>query len=229
MPVLFDVDDTLVDHRGAERKAALVLLRRFSGLLSYSDDDFVALWHNAAERHFAAFTAGECSYQEQRRRRIREFFGPDLDDQAADERFNVYFTGYQQNWALFPDVLPCLDALAGERLAIISNNSTEAVRTKLAAVGIADRFDAIITPETAGVSKPDARIFRAACEQSGALPAACLYVGDLLDKDARAAQAAGLNGVWLNRSRENVEVNEVLVIYDLREVPALLKPGDARG
>lgn len=224
MPVLFDVDDTLVDHLGAERKAAVALLRRFSDRLAYSDDEFVALWHGAAERHFAAFNAGLCSYQEQRRRRIREFFGADLSDQAADERFADYHGAYEQSWTLFPDVLPCLDALAGETLAVVSNNGTDATRQKLDAVGIADRFVEIVTPENAGVSKPDPRIFQTACARLGVSPAACLYVGDLLDKDARAAQSAGLTGVWLNRNpaHAGADPGDVRAIHDLRELCDLL-------
>ncbi len=223
MPVLFDVDDTLVDHLGAERTAAIALLRRFRNCFDYADDEFVTLWHRAAERHFATFNAGLCSYQEQRRRRIREFFGADLSDPAADELFDVYHVAYRAAWALFPDVLPCLDALAGETLAVISNNGAAATRQKLEAVGIADRFAAIVTPETAGVSKPDPAIFRAACEQLGAAPSACVYVGDLLDKDARAAQAAGLIGVWLNRDlgRSLPDPGDVRVIHDLRNLTAL--------
>jgi putative hydrolase of the HAD superfamily len=226
MPVLFDVDDTLVDHLGAERKAAVALLRRFHDRFEVSDDEFVTLWHRAAERHFTAFNAGLCSYQEQRRRRIREFFGADLSDNAADKHFEIYHDAYRANWALFADVLPCLDALSGETLAIVSNNGTAATLQKLDVVGITARFAAIVTPETAGVSKPDPAIFRAACERLGVSPSACVYIGDMLDKDARAAQAAGLTGVWLNRHPEiaGTDPGDVRVIHNLRELfdrPAL--------
>jgi putative hydrolase of the HAD superfamily len=224
MPVLFDVDDTLIDHRGAERKAALALLRRFRDRLDYPDEVFVSLWHSAAERHFAEFNAGECSYQEQRRRRIREFFGADLSDQAADARFDDYHVAYEQNWMLFPDVLPCLEGLAGEALAVISNNGTDATRQKLDTMGITSYFAEIVTSESAGISKPDPRIFWAACEQLGVSPAACLYVGDLLEKVARAAQSAGLTGVWLNRNPDyaGADPGDIRVIHDLHELGDLL-------
>jgi putative hydrolase of the HAD superfamily len=225
MAVLFDVDDTLVDHSGAERAAALNFRRRFSTLLVYSDEEFAALWHRVSEKHFASFTAGECSYQEQRRRRIREFFGPEVGDSAADALFDAYLTAYRQNWRLFPDVLPCLDALAGGTLGIISNNGTEATLAKLSYVGLAERFADVTTPENAGVSKPDARIFLAACARLGAVPEQCLYVGDRLDDDARAARDAGLTGVWIDRAGSSDppgHAEGITVIRDLRALPPML-------
>lgn len=220
MVIFFDVDDTLVDHSGAERTAALLFYHHFREALAGLDaESFYARWHGAAERHFASYNAGECSYQEQRRRRVREFLGPALSDQEADDVFGVYRVSYEDNWALFPDVLPCLDALADQTLAVISNNSADATLYKLQRVGIVSRFAEVITPETARASKPDPRIFAAACARLDTLPARCLYVGDRLENDARAASAAGLTGVWINRTGERApSIDGVTMIHDLRDL-----------
>jgi putative hydrolase of the HAD superfamily len=225
--IFFDVDDTLIDHRGAERSAAALFYRHFRDTWAGLDEEsFYIGWHDAAERHFAAYNAGECSYQDQRRRRIREFFGSTLSDREADDRFAVYLTGYEAHWALFPDVLPCLDMLGGQTLGIISNNGLEATRLKLDRVQIADRFADVVTPDAIGISKPDRRIFEAACTRLNAPPAACMYVGDMLEKDACAASAAGLTGVWINRSGENgpaLETEGIIVIHDLRDLPGVAR------
>ncbi len=226
MPIFFDVDDTLIDHHSAAEKGALALYRRHMARLSValSEDEFLARWHESAERHFAAFAAGECSYQEQRRRRIRDFFGAELSDAEADALFGVYLAEYERGWALFPDVLLCLDALQGETLGVISNNATSATLGKLQATGIARRFAVIMTVDVAGVGKPDPVIFRAACAQAGAVAAHCVYVGDKLDTDALAAQRAGLQGVWLNRRAERPQGDpQVLEIRSLLELPKLLR------
>ena len=227
MIVFFDVDDTLVDHSSAERSAALLFYKELAGsasLAGLDGDTFCARWHDAAVRHFASYNAGECSYQEQRRRRIREFFGADLTDADADDLFGVYLTRYEAHWALFLDVLPCLDGLAGHTLGIISNNSIHAVQHKLHHVQIADRFDVVIAPETTGASKPDRRIFEAACQQVNAPASACVYVGDQLDTDARAAAAAGMIGVWIDRRGEDGKPPDgIITIHDLHELVRRLK------
>jgi putative hydrolase of the HAD superfamily len=222
--IFFDVDDTLIDHSTAEREAALLFYRRFRDHLKGLDDaSFCMRWHAAAERHFAAYNAGECSYQEQRRRRIREFLGPALSDQAADELFTVYLVNYEASLAPFPDALPCLDALRERQLGIISNNGSDATWHKLERMRLADRFAVVVTPDTIGVSKPDRRIFEAACARLDVSPSGAAFVGDKLTTDARAAADAGLTGVWLNRQREDESDSDgLIVIHDLHELLPLI-------
>ncbi len=216
MLVVFDIDDTLIDHSGAAAQAARLLFEQYRDVLAFaSSEAFAEAWITASNRHFAAYNAGECSYQEQRRRRIRSFFGADLDDQAADDLFAVYLVGYERSWALFPDVLPCLDALRGIPLAALSNNDSGPTRLKLVRTGIADRFLDVITPDVAGVSKPDAGIFQALCARLDVDPAACIYVGDQLVSDAQAAQAAGWRGIWLDRAGARNGDHGLTVIPDL--------------
>lgn len=228
MPVFFDVDDTLIDHHRAAEEGARMLYRRHADRLAIAlaEDEFLARWHQAAERHFAAYAAGECSYQEQRRRRIRDLFGARLSDEEADALFAVFLAEYERGWALFPDVLPCLDELQGEMLGVISNNATAATVNKLRATGIANRFAVIMTVDVAGVGKPDPAIFLAACAQANVAPSQCLYIGDKYETDALAAQQAGLIGVWLNRRGETVNGGPALPqIASLLELPALVRSG----
>jgi len=199
MPILFDVDDTLVDHRRAAEAAAGALHQRFRDRIGVPLEAFVLRWHETAEHHFNTYATGGCSYQEQRRRRIRDFFGTDLDNREADELFGIYLTEYEAAWALFPDVLLCLDALRNETLGVISNNSFGPTVQKLTATGILDRFAVVMTPDRAGIGKPEPSIFQATCERLKVQPSACVYVGDKLESDAVAASRTGMIGVWLNR------------------------------
>jgi putative hydrolase of the HAD superfamily len=225
MNFVFDIDDTLIDHSGAELQASLLFWRRYADTIAYSEAEFPQVWHDTAELHFGAFLRGECVYQEQRRRRIRAFFGAAISDAEADELFGVYLVGYEASQRLFPDVLPCLDALRAHdhTLAIISNNALAASREKLDRLGLLDRFVDVVTPDIAGFAKPEPAIFETACKRLDATPAQCVYVGDKLDSDARGAAAAGWRGVWIKRDGARVAVDGVTVIADLRALAALGK------
>ncbi len=216
--VVFDIDDTLVDHRSAERQASLLFLRRFADQLAYTEETFPQIWHDTANLHFQAFLDGECDYVTQRRRRIRAFFGEELNDAEADDLFRAYLDGYEASWQLFPDVLPCLETLDGYTLSIISNNSEVQSREKLAWFGLEDRFVDFVTPDIAGVSKPERGIFDLARARLDVTPDQLVYVGNRLDTDALAAQAAGWRGVWINRDGAPDENAGVIVIDDLRAV-----------
>jgi putative hydrolase of the HAD superfamily len=219
--VLFDLDETLLDHRWAERRAALEFHARFPSELGPDPQAFAARWHALAERWFERYGRGLTTFQGQRRGRMRELFGAALDDRTADERFEQYILHYERHWAVFPDVADCLDALAGLPLGVITNGVAEQQNKKLAKAGLARRFSQVLCSADLGVAKPDPRIFLLAAERFGAAPDRCWYVGDRLDTDAQAAIHAGLHGVWLNRSDDPAET-DVPTLTGLAGLPGLV-------
>lgn len=146
------------------------------------------------------FLAGELSFQEQRRHRLRDIFKSPLSDADADSYFETYLTLYEADWRLHDDVLPCLARLTPCKLGVISDGGGEQQRKKLARTGILDKFSVAVTAEEAGRSKPYPGLFRQACVLAGQLPEHCWYVGDNRVKDALGAHRAGMKAVWLNRN-----------------------------
>jgi len=103
---------------------------------------------------------------------------------------------------LYSDTRPCLDQLRQDHrpLGVISNSDSEVrVRQVLNQGGILEYFDRIVSSGTEGVEKPDPEIFLRAVQRMGVRPAEAFYVGNKALIDAKAAQSAGLYGVWLNR------------------------------
>lgn len=100
-------------------------------------------------------------------------------------------------WVAYADALPVLDDLRdrGVALGVVSNVGFD-LRPVLAAHGILERVDVCVLSYEAGVVKPDARIFAAACPALGASPAQTLMVGDHPEADGGAA-AAGLQALVL--------------------------------
>lgn len=197
MLILFDIDDTLIDHTAAMRSAATALHRDFDRQAPLRD--FLAAWGRSHERHYARFLAGEISRDEMRRTRIRETIDATADDATADRIFDYYFTIYEAHWTLFEDVNPALDQLAHHRLGIISNGAGREQRSKLERMEISHRFEGIFISEECGTAKPGAEIFRCVCEALRENPADAIHAGDRYDLDAEAARNAGLRGVWLDR------------------------------
>jgi HAD superfamily hydrolase (TIGR01662 family) len=121
---------------------------------------------------------------------------------ATSERFVHSYLTRDRPLPLFSDARRCLEDLKaqGRRLAIISNSRGEDhVREILIRREIDGFFAAIVSSGSEGVSKPDPEIFRRALARVRAAPEEAFYVGDLAFTDAKAAAAAGLHSVWLNR------------------------------
>lgn len=200
--VVWDVDDTLFDYSAADRAgmrghlAAEGLLDRYETV-----EQALVRWGEITDRQWARYAAGEATFEQQRRERVRVFLGEELTDDTADAWFQRYLGHYEAAWALFPDVLPALDILAAShRHAVLSNSSIHVQEYKLRALGVRDRFEAVLCAAELGVSKPDARAFRAACDALGLAPDRVAYVGDHPEIDGRGAAEAGLLSVWIDRS-----------------------------
>ncbi|NJR63837.1 MAG: HAD family hydrolase [Cyanobacteria bacterium CRU_2_1] len=216
--IFFDIDQTLINHQHAQDTAALLFLQRFSSLLPYASEEFCHYWQTVMKKHFATFMGGKITFVEHRRRRMRELFQeakPGLANDEADELFAIYLKHYEDNWQLFDDVLPCLNALSNCRLGIISNGNTEQQTKKLYQTGIATRFDIVVVSEKVGTSKPQPDIFLSACRRAKVQVEQCSYIGDSLQDDALAAKAVGMKGIWLNREGLHCPQRAISVVKSL--------------
>jgi putative hydrolase of the HAD superfamily len=236
--VLFDLDDTLLDHRGAVGVAIVGHLRALGHPYEVADPAAeVAAWRDLEETHYHRYLAGEIGFEDNRRVRAQELaarHGVQLTSAEAGRWFADYFERYVAQWRLHDDALPCLDALRaavpGIRFGMITNGELDFQLRKIDATGLRRELDVIVASGDVGVTKPDARIFALACERLGVHPDQAAYVGDRLGTDAIGAARAGLTGVWIDRveasvsERERAEAEELGVrrITTLADLPATL-------
>ncbi|MFI6943581.1 HAD family hydrolase [Streptomyces sp. NPDC050418] len=215
--IVWDVDDTLFDYASADTLGMRAHLSA-EGLTARTLDD----WKRITSEHWARFEAGLVDWDGQRRERVRAFTGEELSDAEADGWFERYLRHYEAAWALFPDTVPALDALADAyRHGVLSNSSLLNQDRKLRTLGVRDRFEALLCAAELGVAKPEAAAFHAVCEAMGLAPHEVAYVGDQPDTDARGAVEAGLKGIWLDRAGRGGRP-ELVRITGLEQLPAAL-------
>jgi putative hydrolase of the HAD superfamily len=197
--VLFDLGGTLVDNQ--DYAAWTEVARRF--LLDFEPDDLrhsvleVEQEIDAEPRPFGQDAALRLFW----RRALSRASGKEVSESIAD-KFLAALKEHPTPIRLFSDTRRCLDHLRKEHraLGVISNSTSEArVRQILHAAGILDYFERVVSSGTEGVEKPDPEIFHRAVERMGLRPDEALYVGNLAHTDAKAAMAAGLHALWLNR------------------------------
>ena len=93
--------------------------------------------------------------------------------------------------APYPQARALVERLAARyRLGIIANQPPGTAE-RLAGYGLADYFAVCVSSGDAGVSKPDAAIFRLALSQAGCAASEAVMIGDRLDNDIRPAKALG--------------------------------------
>lgn len=242
--VLFDIDDTLVDTRGAFAAALAVVGERYlPDLPSHRHPELLSHWRADPEGHYGRYTRGEADYREQRLARANvmhaAFGGSVLDDDGFTTWDEVFEEAFRTAWEPHPDAAGAVRELRGLGIAVgaLSNASVDYQSLKLERVGLADLVPMLVGVDTLGFGKPDPRVFTEACRLLGTDPARTAYVGDELDVDAVAARTAGLVGVWLDRpgprrvpvTEHDVAVADVLVIHGLDGLADALElePADA--
>ena len=235
MPIIFDLDDTLLDHRPACAAAALRLFlenKRYTE--AAGPEAFEDLWFALIEKYYLLWEQGALSLTEHRRQRIRSAFArlpEDTPDNEVDALFARYMEYYEENWRLFPDVIPCLLSLSGIPMAIVTNGEPKQQLLKLEKLGIAHFFSAVTTSGALGIAKPNREIFEACCSSLGCRTKDCSYVGNIYEKDAFAARRAGMYGIWLNRLGEPLPplTSCISVIYGLDALPEMVRRDTSTG
>ena len=235
--VLFDVDDTLVDTRGAFVHAlSAVAAEYLPADAAGAVPEMLRVWREDTGGFYRAYTRGELGFVEQRWHRANQlharYGGPVLSEADFAAWDEVFEGGFVAGWSAHPDASPLVDLLlaAGLPVGALSNAGVAYQEDKLARTGFGGRVPMLVGVDTLGVGKPHPSVFLEAARRLGTPPRRTAYVGDELDIDATAAAAAGLVGVWLDRpGGRRVEVTSaeigasgVPVITTLADLPSLL-------
>lgn len=202
--LVLDVDDTIVDTRGAMVAAGAVAA---AALWPDHVESHVAMaerYHADPARWFRRYAAGDVAFETMRARRLDEVaaaFGVVLPE-AARARFEAaYQPAFRSAQRLFPDVPGLLEAAAHRDLPVglLTNSAAAPTKVKLAALELTERFDVVVTTDTLGVGKPDPRVYFEVCRLLGTAPEMAVCIGDSLERDVHGARRAGLRALWLDR------------------------------
>ncbi|MET7331941.1 HAD family hydrolase [Nonomuraea sp. NPDC005650] len=222
--VLFDLDGTLLDHRSAADAAIAAWLAAYSpGHPRLGEAP--ALWAELEAPHLAMWQAGECTVQEQRRRRLsalcRELAVPapgDLDAAYAD-----FAAHYRQGWTAYPDAARAVAELGGFALGVLTNGVQQMQEAKVRAIGLTGVVGPVLTGETLGGHfKPSPASYTGAAAALGLAPEQVLLVGDDVGNDVTGPAATGMRSVWLDRLGVEPPPAGFPRITSLAELPPLL-------
>jgi len=106
-----------------------------------------------------------------------------------------------QPWVIYPDVLPALQHWRnlGIQLGVVSNFDSR-LYSVLQSLGLVEFFDSITISTQVGTAKPDPEIFTIGLHKHDCTASVAWHIGDSITEDYKGAKAAGLRGIWINRS-----------------------------
>ncbi|GGP06307.1 HAD family hydrolase [Nonomuraea glycinis] len=222
--ILFDLDGTLLDHRAAADAGITAWVSaRAPGHPRLGEA--AGLWAALEGPHLQAWHAGECSWAEQRRRRVRALCQELALETPGDldAAFAAFAEHYRDGWTAFPDAADAVAALDGFRLGVLTNGSQEIQEAKVRAIGLGGRVGPVLTGEVLdGCYKPVPACYTGAADALGLAPGEVLLVGDDVANDVTGPATAGMRSVWLDRLGVETAPPGFPRITTLTDLPPLL-------
>jgi putative hydrolase of the HAD superfamily len=206
-PIFFDLDHTLWDFETNSRETLSELLINFSDLISHSIeiDTFFPVYSQINVKCWELYRKHEITQAELRIRRFEETFGACqiVTGSWLFEFAEQYTLECPKKGALFPGAKETVSSLAEKSpIYIITNGFEEVQRVKLEYSGLQEFITEMISSESAGYRKPDARIFDYALKRSGSSNRQHWYIGDDYETDMLGAQAAGMTPIFFNPQKK---------------------------
>jgi 2-haloacid dehalogenase len=122
----------------------------------------------------------------------------------------------------YPEVKGALRRLRadGVRTAILSNGTPAMLESAVRSAGLDDVIEACFSIETAGIYKPDPRVYTLAVEGLG-VPAERIWFQSSNPWDIAGATAFGFRTVWVNRGRQPREYGWIPPAAEVDSLTAL--------
>ncbi|HEY1651223.1 MAG TPA: HAD family hydrolase, partial [Acidimicrobiales bacterium] len=182
--VLFDGDQTLWDFERIMAAALTATLAELRAARPGDAVDALTIAELHADRNAVALELAGIEFDLGRLRRLgfartltrlADGTSSETDDAVLVEQLSAsYFEHRDRDPGLFPDTVPCLQALRAKyRLGLLSNGSRSPE-----AIGLGGLFETIVFAQDHRASKPDRALFAVVERELGLSPDRCVLVGD---------------------------------------------------
>jgi putative hydrolase of the HAD superfamily len=225
--VLFDLDDTLFDHRQCARSALAGVRGMHAAFRAVEEPQLEAAHAVILEELHLEVLAGRLDIDAARIERFRRLYeraGIEADDDLAVRTAHAYRDHYIQARAPIDGAIPLLEAVRRHaQVVVVSNNLLKEQQAKMRTCGLDQYVDVLVVSEEAGVSKPEPGIFMLALDRARVTAAEAVMIGDSWANDVEGARRVGIPAIWFNRDATSSPDPSVPTLHSLEPADAVLK------
>jgi len=232
--IFFDLDNTLWDFKTNSKFAihsAFQILKLDEKGIDF--ENFFRAYSGYNNALWTAYRNKEIKKKELTSQRFKLTLDElDINDVEPAEMNRIYLSEMPKQNKLVDGALDLLNYLKDKKyqLAVITNGFSEVQHNKLYNSGLTPFFGKIFISEELKAPKPARKIFEHAIKSTNAKKSTSLMVGDDLEVDILGAAQAGIDAVYLNRSKrtgsqllkDNKLNDKFLEISSLAELKTIL-------
>ena len=201
--VLFDLDDTIFDHKHSRRMGLKALQHDYPELktvpLKRLEEEHETLLNSS----YLRVLDGKVSVAEGISERIRNLcsmHGLSLDLEESRVAADLYNLEYLKHRRAIPGIVELLRFLREHvKTGIVTNGLVAVQAEKIRVCQVRELIDFAVVSEEIGYRKPGREIFMEALRRANAGPFETVYVGDSWLSDVMPAHQCGFRTVWINR------------------------------
>lgn len=214
--IYFDLDDTLLDHKKAEKDGLTDVYRHFDLFSKVSAAELIEVYHGINRVLWDKYGHGEIDKTTLIRRRFEDTLKAlGLESRHFKEIGEFYMSRYQLHWMWKEEAEPAYNKISAHfEVGILTNGFAATQRKKIEQFGFASSAREIVISEEHGALKPQPEIFVKSTELAGVSPDEILYVGDSLVSDVIGGSNAGWNTAWFTSSPDPEGKERADFIFD---------------
>ncbi len=221
--LFFDVDDTLINFKAAEKVALPAVFKEYQ--VDFTEE--VELYYKTLNRQlWLALERGEITREQLMERRFGEtmqHFGEVIDGRKMDERYRALLV---ETIVLVEGADQVLNELSKKyELYIVTNGMLKTQHARLDASNLTPLFTRIFVSEETGYQKPQVEFFDYVFSNVESFEkTTSLIIGDSFSADIVGGFNAGIDTCWFNPHNQTVEASIVptYVIKNLHELVDIL-------
>lgn len=214
--IYFDLDDTLLDHKKAEKAGLADVHSHFDEIRQVDFDRLTNTYHSINKGLWEDYGKGHIDRHKLHRKRFEETFRElKIDTTLYEEAGKVYMNYYRNHWEWINGAKKAFEEISRNYpVGLITNGFAETQRMKIAQFGFEENAGPIIISEDFGVMKPHPDIFAHAAKEADTQPGDILYVGDSLTSDVIGGTDAGWEVAWYTDRPVEEGIRRSRLVFD---------------
>lgn len=221
--LLFDVDDTLLDFKAAEKHSISLLLEKMAVPVT---EQHIQQYSHMNQSLWEQFEKGEIEKERLLTKRFEDFFSLHKRQVDGQEMDYLFRKNLEEGYFLIDGSMDVLQSLQQtHKLYAVTNGVSKTQYKRLTASGLLTFFEDIFVSEDTGYQKPMLEYFDYVFTRIPSFQAEeTLIIGDSLTSDITGGHVAGIDSCWFNPAKmpNPLSIEPTYEIEKLQDLLAIL-------
>jgi putative hydrolase of the HAD superfamily len=214
--IYFDLDDTLLDHKSAEKKALGDIHEHFDCFNGSTSEELFEVYRKINSKQWKLYSEGKVDREQLQRNRFQLTLNElGIGGNNYSEIGSQYMKFYRNHWEWITGAEAAFQSIRSKfNTGILTNGFSETQKAKFERFDLYSKVSHLVISEDVGHLKPHPKIFEHATDVTGLSPGEILYIGDSYNSDVIGGTSFGWNVAWFTTNGTAEENQKADFVFD---------------